>query len=294
MARFKYETDRIEAGFKNMYVHDFPAVDYIRSGNINSSYVKIGDLDVQVYRDKRKHFRHTIKPTFQEIMYNYKAPLNIDSIGILQGKVVYTEMVDNAKAQGRISFSNIRASLYNVTNDSVYVEKEAYFRLKAGGMFMDKSQIRILLKARLFDKQNTFTTNGSLSDLELKALNPMLENSAFIVATAGKIDTMNFNFVANNTKSTGKMKLQYHSLAVTVLNKETGKSTGLKQKLITFIANRKLIDANPLPGEEVREGEIDHERDPERFLFNYVFKSILSGIRTTLIKNPPEEKKQKD
>jgi hypothetical protein len=294
MARFKYETDRIEASFKNMYVHDFPAVDYVRSGNISSSYLKIGDMDVQVYRDKRKKFRHKVKPTFQEIMYNYHAPLKIDSIGILHGNVVYTEMVDNAKAHGRISFSDIRATLYKVTNDTAYMAKEAYFRLNAEGMFMDKSQIRILLKARLFDKQNTFTTNGHLSDLQLKALNPILENSAFLVATAGKIDTMNFNFVANNARSTGTMKLLYHGLAVTVINKETGDSTGLKQKLITFIANRKLIDANPLPGKEVREGKIDHERDPERFLFNYVFKSILSGIRTTLIKNPKEEKKPKD
>jgi hypothetical protein len=294
MARFKYETDRIEARFEDMYFHDFAAVSYVRSGDIISSYVKIGEMDVKVYRDKRKKFRHKIKPTFQEIMYNYHAPLSIDSIGILHGNVVYTEMVDDARKYGRITFSNISASISKITNDSVYKTKEAFFSLKAEGMFMDKSQINVLLKARLYDKQNTFTMRGQLSDLELKALNPMLENSAFVMATAGKIDTMNFNFVANNAKATGKMRLLYHGLAVTVLNKETGDSSGLKQKIITFIANRKLIDANPLPGKEVREGEIDHERDPERFLFNYCFKSIFSGIRPTLMKNPPNEKKQKD
>jgi hypothetical protein len=294
MARFKYETDRIEARFRGMYIHDFPALDYVKSGNIISSYVKIGEMDIQVYRDKRKKFRHKIKPTFQEIIYNYKAPLNIDSIGILHGNVIYTEMVDNAKAHGRISFSDITASIYKVSNDSAYKSTEAFLQLKAQGMFMEKSQIRILLRARLFDKQNTFTTNGHLSDLELKALNPILENSAFLAATAGKIDTMDFNFFADNVKSTGKMKLLYHGLAVTVINKETGDTTKLKQRLITFIANRRLIDANPLPGKDIRVGTIDHERDPERFLFNYVFKSILSGIRTTLIKNPKEEKKPKD
>ena len=163
MVRFNYETDKIEARFKDMYIHDFPAVDYVKSGNIISSYVKIGDMDIQVYRDKRKKFRHTIKPTFQEIIYNYKAPLNIDSIGILHGNVVYTEMVDNSKAYGRISFSNIKASIYKVSNDSVYKVKEAFLRLKAEAMFMDISQIRILLNARLFDKQNIFTISGHLS-----------------------------------------------------------------------------------------------------------------------------------
>jgi hypothetical protein len=294
MARFKYETDRIEASFKEIYIHDFPAGDYVRSGAILSSYMKIGDMDIQVYRDKRKLFRHKIKPTFQEIIYNYHAPLRIDSIGILHGKVVYTEMVDNAKARGRITFSNIKASIHKVTNDSVYKMKEAFLWLKAEGMFMDKSQISVLLKAKIYDQQNTFTMNGHLSDLELKALNPMLENSAFVVVTAGKIDTMDFHFVANNAKASGNMKLLYHGLAVTVINKETGDTTGLKQNVISFLTNRKLIDSNPLPGKEIREGKIDHERDPERFLFNYCFRSIFSGIRTTVMKNPKDEKKPGD
>jgi hypothetical protein len=105
---------------------------------------------------------------------------------------------------------------------------------------------------------------------------------------------MDFSFVANNTKASGKMKLLYHGLAVTVENKQTGDSTGLKLKLITFIANRKLIDANPQPGKEVRAGKIDEIRDHERFLFSYCFRSILSGIRTTLMIDPPEEKKPND
>ncbi len=294
MARFKYETDKIEARFRNMYIHDFPAADYIRSGNINSSYMKIGDMDIQVYRDKRKKFNHKIKPIFQEIMYDYHAPLKIDSIGILHGKVVYTEMVENAKKYGRIVFSDIRATLSGISNDTLYKQNEAYFKLKAEAMFMDKSLIKVLLKARLYDPRNTFTLNGHLSGLELKALNPILENSAFLVATAGRIDTLNFNFVANNTKAKGRMKLFYHDLAVAVKDKETGDTTGIKQKLVTFIANRKLIDANPMPGKDVREGEIDNKRDPERFLFHYCFRSILSGIRTTLLKNPKEPKKPED
>ena len=37
---------------------------------------------------------------------------------------------------------------------------------------------------------------------------------------------MNFNFVANNAKSTGQNETIYHGLDVTVLNKETGDSPG--------------------------------------------------------------------
>jgi hypothetical protein len=49
------------------------------------------------------------------------------------------------------------------------------------------------------------------------------------------------------------------------------------------------MDSNPIPGKNVREGIIDYDRDPERFLFGYCFKSILSGIQSTLVKSPDQK-----
>lgn len=45
-------------------------------------------------------------------------------------------------------------------------------------------------------------------------------------------------------------------------------------------------DSNPVPKEAVREGIIDNPRDPERFIFNYCAKSILSGIKSSIVKSP--------
>ena len=71
-----------------------------------------------------------------------------------------------------------------------------------------------------------------------------------------------------------------------VKNKRTDDTTAFRERFISFIANRRVLDSNPIPGEEVREGIIDYERDPERFLFHYCFKSILSGIKSSFLRNP--------
>jgi len=42
-----------------------------------------------------------------------------------------------------------------------------------------------------------------------------------------------------------------------------------------------VINENPKPGKEVRVGIIDFERDPEKFIFNYWVKSLLSGIKSS-------------
>ena len=94
---------------------------------------------------------------------------------------------------------------------------------------------------------------------------------------------MNFNFTANNDKATGVMTLRYHDLDVAVINKRTEKTSAIKERLSSYMANIKILDSNPLPGEKVRTGIIDYERDPEKFLFNYSFKSILSGIKSSLV-----------
>jgi hypothetical protein len=281
-SRFKYETDRIEATGSNIYIHDISAATYFKSRNIITSYVEIGKLDMQVFRDKRKEFKHVIKPTFQDMMYDYPHLLRIDTIALLNGNVTYTEHALGANEPGYISFNTIHARIYNITNDSIYKTEKGFMQLKSDALLMNKSKIDILLMAELFEPQNTFSVTGSLAPMEASALNPILEKNGFIYVTAGNIDAMNFSFTANNTKSTGVLTMLYHDLDVTVKNKTTDDTTALKERIVSFIANTLVINANPMPKQQVRNGTIEHERDPEKFLFNYCVKSILSGITSTV------------
>jgi hypothetical protein len=103
------------------------------------------------------------------------------------------------------------------------------------------------------------------------------------------MDGLNFQFTANNTKATGNMTLLYHDLKIAVKNKQTNDTTALKERIVSILANNMILNSNPLPRKEVRIGTIDFERDPERFVFGYVFRSILSGMKSSLLRNPEKE-----
>jgi hypothetical protein len=135
--------------------------------------------------------------------------------------------------------------------------------------------------------------NGSLSGMEASELNPILEKSASITIISGKINSMNFSFTANNTKATGNLKLLYEDLKFDMMDRQTGETTALKEQIKSLIANIIVLESNPMPGEEVRPGVIEYERDPERYVFGYFFRSILSGMKTsvTKAKNPKKSKK---
>ncbi|MHB9143173.1 MAG: hypothetical protein ACYC25_14985, partial [Paludibacter sp.] len=290
-SRHQFETDRIEAHLSSISFHDFSAVNYLKSRSLVSSYIEIGKLEMNVFRDKRKEIRHVNKPVFQDVIYNYPGTINIDSVGILSGNITYIEHAEEATEPGVITFNALNAEIYKITNDTIYKAENAFLELHAKALLMNKGEITVLLKSRLFDNRNTFSVKGSLSGMEAKELNPILEKNAFVYATSGKIDKMNFKFTANNTKARGTMTLLYHGLDVTLKNKRTDDTTSVKSWVLSIIANKMIRNSNPVPGEKVRIGIIDRDRDPIRFLFSYCAKSILSGIKSSLVKAPGERKK---
>jgi len=290
-ARHEFATDRIESGFRNISIQDFSAEDFLKSEEIACSFIEIGMMDMKVFRDNRKEIRHVKKPVFQEMIYNYHGRIRVDSIGLTNGNIIYAEHAKKANEPGKISFQEINAKIYNITNDPIYKTEEAYFKLNAEALLMGKGKITMLLKGRIFDSQNTFSLDGTLAGMDVKELNPILEKNAFIYATSGKIDTMDFSFTANNSNAIGRMTLRYHDLYFAANSKGNEDAATIKENSNSLLVNLKVLDSNPLPGEVARVGTIDYKRDPEKFLFNYVAKSILTGIKSSLVKVPKKGKK---
>lgn len=289
-SRYPYETDRIEAKVSQVNLHHFSAPGYYNHGNLAGSYLSIGNLEVDVFRDKRKNDDLRKKPLFQHYINTYPGLLHMDSIGVNDGIISYTEQAEQAAKPGVVSMNKLKARIYNISNDTAFKSKEAFMEMKAEALLMEKSKLTVSLKARLFDPLNTFTLKGTLAPLEVKELNPILVNNAFITAHTAKTGMVSFNFTANDTRATGEIILPYNGLDLTVVDKQTNNAKALKEQFISFIADKGTYDSNPLPSEDVRVGIIKYERDTTKFIFNYWVKAILSGVKSTIIKAPVKRK----
>jgi hypothetical protein len=281
-SRYAFQTNRIEAGFSGIYIHGIEYDGDFRSMRLKSPYIEIGQMDMKVFRDKRKEFHHLNKPAFQDLLYDFPHPFMIDSIILMKGNVAFTVHGEEANEPGTIRFNEIQARLYKLTNDTIYKSEKAFLEIKANALLMGKGKLAVHLKERIFDSRNTFSLEGTLSGMEASALNPILEKNAFIYATSGRIDAMSFSFTADNYRSKGKMIMLYHGLEIAVKNKQTDDTTALRERFVSYIANRRIPNSNPVPGKEVREGTIDYIRNPERSVLHYCFRSVLSGITSTL------------
>jgi hypothetical protein len=266
-------------------VNEFYAADYLRSGKLASSSIEIGNMEMKIFRDKRKEFRHKDRPAFQDIINGYPGFLRLDTISIISGNITYKEHAEKANEPGKLTFEKVNARIYNITNDSHSIADKAFLELRVSSLLMGKGRVELLLKSRISDSQNIFSVNGTLSEMDIIDMNHYLENNAFVYVTSGKLNKMDFSFTATNTESNGRMTMLYNNLDLTVKSKRTDDTTAFKERLISLIANIKVLDSNPMPGNETREGIIKYERDPEMFLFSYCAKSILSGVKSSLIKS---------
>jgi len=290
-SRYKYATDCFNASFSTINIHHFSVLSYFKSKKLLSSFVEIGKMDLIAFRDNRRKERHEIMPEFQEKLYNYPGLIKIDSFGLAKGNITYIEHDEEANKAGNIRFNEINAKVYNITNDSIYLKKKAFFVLKGKALLMGKAKLNLFLKARLFDRHNTFSLKGSLSAMKTSDLNPMLENNAFLYTSGCIIDGLKFNFTANHYNARGKIIFLYHGMDITIKNNKTDDTTAFKEVLISFIANIKVYNSNPLPDKDIRIGIINYKRDPERFLFNYCVKSLLTGVKSSITKNIFKKKK---
>jgi hypothetical protein len=56
---------------------------------------------------------------------------------------------------------------------------------------------------------------------------------------------------------------------------------GIEQAVLTEAANLLLPSSNPKEGRKTREGVIYFERDQSKGFLNFVWKSVLSGIKSS-------------
>ncbi len=291
-SRHQFETDRVEAEFHHIVIHHFHIRDFIRSKSLLSSYVEVGRMDMNVFRDKRKQFKHLSRPTVQDLLRNHPGIVSIDSARLIDGNLTYKEHAEKANYPGTISFNNLHMKIQGITNDTCDKAENKPVEILFESLLMGKGKLSFSSKMEIFDPRNPFTLSGSLSQMDLRELNPILEKNTFVLVTSGKIERMHFRFRADNDKAVGEMTMLYEDFKVAIKNKRTDETTAVKEQLISTIANMKILDSNPLPGKEVRIGTIDNARDPEKFLFNYCLQSMLSGFASTLVDRPARKRNE--
>jgi hypothetical protein len=285
------QIDRVNAFISKVKVSGLN-YDQLLSRKFLASKIDIYSSEVYSFRDKRMPFREKEdKPLPMAALKKLEQEVEVDSLQLHPSKVTYEEFPPDGFKSGKIVFENLQATMNNISNRSYY-NKSKYSVLQASSKLLGKGLIEATFLLPIQDKL-PYQAKGKISSFNLYHLNPILENLAFISVSSGRLNSINFNFDYNDRFSNGALTINYRDLKIVGLTKEKkGDVSDMKTFLINTIVKNDKDKNVPI---ENRTGTITFERDRKRQIFNFWWKSLLSGIKNSVLnaqkqKNKTEKK----
>ena len=273
------QTDRINAFIPKLAI-DGLQYNKLRDSSLVASTIRISAAEVHSFRDKREPFRETkVKPLPIAALKGLNFGVEVDTIEIEDLKVTYEEFAPEGFEAGTVVFEDLNATLTNMRNRNER-DNPKYATLVASAKLMGQGLINATFQLP-YREGEPYLAEGTIGKMSLDHLNAPLQNLAFIRVQSGTLQGMTFNFSYTDKASTGRVTINYEELKIESLKKE--KSIVIND-LMTFLINTVIKnDKNKEVPIEERTGKVDFERDRQRQIFNYWWKSLFSGIKSSIM-----------
>lgn len=285
-----YQSDRFDGKVKEIIISNLDIDRLLSEEVIAIEKIQISDADMELFRDKNRPFNYNNFPKLpQEALRNLKQVIEIDEIAIVSSNVIYSETAIGAEVAGKVAFKNIQAKVENMGNSNEW-QKSKSMVISVQAKAFGKGPLNAHFYFPL--NSDTFQFNGKLGKTKMSAFNDMTIHGAGIKITDGSIKEMSFDITADNQSSQGSLELYYDDLEVSILKEkqEEGQTIEKERKFFNFLANKVVLPVqNPSKKGSFYSATVAFDRDINKSIFNYLWKSIFSGIKDTFLKGHKTE-----
>ncbi len=289
--RAGHQTDRMEIAVDSILVKDFDVKGWILSKSIIAGSVRIAGLTLEDFRDKRETRLSGKKPDMpHQLIKKLNNRMKIDTLVVSRGKVTYMEQV--ADEPGTIFFDGIEAMLTGLTNDTMLLGSGHITKLNGRARLQGKGVIVASFDFYLGDRSGKFHYSAELGPFDLTLVNPMVTRLLPARIVSGKADRLMIAGVsANDHIARGALLFYYHNLHIELAGQDQTRWSRIKTGVINFAANKLILNArNPLPSGKMKTGVIYFQSDQYKGIVNFIWKSTLSGIKSSMGFNTEEQK----
>ena len=279
----KWQTDRLDFDFYNLLFKQVNVQD-ILNGNLIANELSIQKAQFKVFRDKNypdKKVKLVGRYPHQSFL---KAPVNValKKVIIQQGSIQYREKQSLTGETGTLLFDEIHATMHNVTNNPADVRKNGICTVNFNSRFLQKIPVNATLQLYLNSKNGKFAINGNMKSFDATILNSLSKPMALVEVNSGNITSLDFNLIGNDNRTKGIVRLLYDDLKIKILKKDSASGEVKTKKVMSFVANIIVINANPAKNKPVRIVSVSHPRNVYRSIFNFIWKSLFEGVQKTV------------
>lgn len=306
LGRYQYtrqvgtQTDVIQLLVPEILVKDLDLLRFIENQELIAKSIRIKDMEVEIFRDKRYPIsKENYRSMPQALMKKAGLVVQIDTLTLDNGMIRYAEFPETGMLPGDIYFSALNARLFpfhlNKEMNAFPIEMTS---LSANAMLFGDALLS--LEGKLyFHSPYPMDLSAKIGEFDLRRVNSITQTNVFARVEAGKINSGEWSFVADDHSAVGDMTLLYNDIKVVLLDERTLERAKGERRILTFVINTFVVKShNPrrLFKNTVR-STIYEPRDDQRFIFNYWWKTTLSGLKGSVglgQPRPPRKKKKKN
>jgi len=276
-----YRTSRISLKIPVLECIDMDPVSFNCEKSLHCGLVRVSKPVMEIFRDRNLARRRARENrTFpQQLLAKLGFKLAVDNLELHQGVILYEERGLSRVKSGLLPFSQVDLKVRNLANHPGLLKQQGDMELDLSALIMDKSPLQVKLVAPLTEENPTFTISGSLGRTHLRNFNTFLTRNAHMRIETGVIQKVYFNFDADARQASGEMRAFYGNLKVSLFKKE---GTSKKRKFVSFLANTIIHRNNSNRDGKFRVGLISFEPEESMPFLGYVFKSLLSGVKSSI------------
>lgn len=254
---------------------------WLNQNIVQAEKLLLGKTNLSIYRNKRFPFNHEQRPPWpQDLIKNIKQPFRIDSVILAPSEIMYSELMDISDEPATLGFYGLQFKAGKLSNQESVLKQHPGFIIHASTKLFGRYPLVAEFSFDLTSSDYSHTVTGSLGKLPLTALNPMVEKAAPIAIESGQLNQFDFSFSADNKIAGGELYFGYDEFKISVLEMD---SDGTKRsKLASFWANKMMLNSKNPKGDKLEPTSLLYERDIERSILNYWWKTIFTGSKITL------------
>ncbi|MBC8436033.1 MAG: hypothetical protein H8D88_00555, partial [Bacteroidetes bacterium] len=285
-----YQTDRMKIQTGTIKLERLNFKRLLDEKRLHVGLIAIDWLSLDDFRDKRVKFPIWKRPPMiQQAIRKISFPMDIDSLLLTNGEVTYREQTGDEP--GMIFFNQMHFLARGFTTDSLMISEGD--ELVAGGSIymMGKAKMEGEFRFPMQSPVDTFYFKGKTGRVDMTLFNPMVTKVAPVKIKSGVVDSVNIHWMrGNNTYATGILDLYYQGLQIELLHKKKNFMNKMGTDILQILVNMAVPQENPGYFGIHRRGYIWNQRNEEKGYFNFFWKSILEGLKSSEGINSKEQK----
>lgn len=278
LSEFQYEIYNCEiekAEFNSLY-----PLDIIRNSKIFMSDVLIHNMQLRIFKDKRRPFNEEKRPKLpHELLKSLKQDLYIDSLIISESELVYAERHSMMEEPMVVTLGRLNVKVSKITSIVDSIVKGTVMSIKLQAKLQKKIPMGINIYFPMKSVADTFSFNGWLGNGDLELFNNVVLPAIGVKFKSGYLDGLSFKARANPNYAMGEMTMLYHDLNGIVVRKDMKKTN----KFLSWAANQIINKNNPAKNKENRIEPMFFNRVMYKGLGNFLWKTLQTGILSTII-----------